>query len=415
MITVLDIGSSKVCAMIAEVSELGDVRVLGTGQFENKGVQHGTITDMALTEQAIRKAISKAEAMAGLTIESIWASLSVPGLRRGEMVESLERSGNIITREDIDALLRKAYYALPTHEGQHMLHAEPVCYQIDQQGVDVKNPLGMHAEKLHVLVHMISCNLSTFYTFDTCIHNASLMVHDSVASPVVTGLACLAQEERELGIALVELGAGVTTVSLYASGVLVDMQSLRFGGHDITHDIAAVFGTRTAHAERLKCLHGAATSIPRDSLEMIDIHSFASEAGDGSEMLRISRAHLIQIIRERLDRQFTEIGTCLEAMGYSGPLGTQVVLTGGGAELKGIADYAQAFLVRNVRIAKPKGLIGLPESFNSAAFSTLAGLALYAASNPVHLKHFALAPQTPNKKGLFGIAQKLLKALKSEI
>jgi cell division protein FtsA len=154
------------------------------------------------------------------------------------------------------------------------------------------------------------------------------------------------------------MGAGVTNVSVFAGGMLVGLKSLPIGGIDLTDDIASAFGTRRAEAERMKCFYGSATTSPRDNHDMIDVNPVAS-AEEGVEAVRITRAQLIAVIRQRLEHLMGEIASALKELGFSGPFGRQVVLTGGGSELKGIADYAQGVLGRAVRVGRPK-LPGLP-------------------------------------------------------
>ena len=197
--------------------------------------------------------------------------------------------------------------------------------------------------------------------------------------------AC-SDEERELGVALVELGGGVTNVSVFAGGMLVGLTSIPIGAADITDDIASAFGTRRGQAERMKCFYGSAMTSParqsRDDRGRAD----RRRPGGRSRRARITRAQLIAVIRQRLEQLIGEIEEALKALGFAGPVGRQVVLTGGGAELKGIADYAQGVARPPVRIGRPRGLPGLPEAHSGPAFATLAGLALFAAADPIDLR-----------------------------
>jgi cell division protein FtsA len=212
-------------------------------------------------------------------------------------------------------------------------------------------------------------------------------------------------------VALVEIGAGVTNVSLFAGGLLVGLASLPLGAGEITDDIASTFGTRRAQAERLKCFHGSAQMSPRDNHEMIEVAPIAGEQ-EGVEPLRISRAQLITVIRQRLEHWFADIEAALKGLGFTGPIARRLVLTGGGAELKGIADYAQGVLGRAVRVGRPRGLIGLPDAHSGMGFATLAGLVLFAASDPIDLRHVAqqqaVVRMTPNN-----LVQRLIAAVKS--
>jgi cell division protein FtsA len=245
---------------------------------------------------------------------------------------------------------------------------------------------------------------------DTCVRSAHLDVKSIVASPVATGMACLTDEERELGVALVELGAGVTNVSLFVGGVLVGLASVGIGAADITDDVASAFGTKRHHAERLKCFHGSATTSPRDNHDMIDVAPLGPNDELAGEPHRVRRAELIAVIRHRLDELTARIEEGLKAQGF--PRGRQIVLTGGGAELKGIADYLQGALGRAVRVGRPKGLAGLPEAHSGPAFATLAGLVRYAASDPTDLRDLAGGPQTVHRAAGSGVVGRLMAAFR---
>ncbi|WP_293642955.1 cell division FtsA domain-containing protein, partial [Sphingopyxis sp. RIFCSPHIGHO2_12_FULL_65_19] len=217
-------------------------------------------------------------------------------------------------------------------------------------------------------------------------------------------------EERDLGVALVELGAAVTTVSLYAGGMLVEMASLPFGASDITDDIASAFGIRRSQAQRLQSFYGSASASPRDNNEIIELEPGAPTNGDSP---RITRAQLVSVIRQRLDAMMGEIGRTLKDLHFVGPIGRQVVLVGGGADLKGIADYTQSALGRAARVGRPRGLHGLPDAHSGPAFATLAGLVLYAASDPVDLRDLPMMAQDVYKPAGTSILHRLMAALKS--
>jgi cell division protein FtsA len=385
LVTALDIGSSKVSAMIAEPTESGELKILGTGQRESRGVRRGFIADMERTEAAIREAVEQAERIAGTNIDDVFVGFSAGGLVSTVASVEVEIGGRRIEKHDVDQLLTVGRESIDP-AGRMILHAMPALYTLDGlQGV--KKPLGLHADKLAVDIHVVSAEPSPVRNLDLCVRSAHLGVSAIVASPVAAGRACLSEEERELGVALVELGAGVTNVSVFAGGMLVGLTSLAMGGIDITDDIASAFGTRRVEAERMKCFYGSAMTSPRDNHDMIELAPMAG-GEDGTEAARITRAQLIAVIRQRLEHLMGDIAAALKDLGFSGPFGRQVVLTGGGSELKGIADYAQGVLGRAVRIGRPK-MPGLPEAHSGPAFTTLAGLAQFAASNELDLRSLA--------------------------
>ncbi|MEZ0244897.1 MAG: cell division protein FtsA [Sphingomonas sp.] len=387
LITALDVGSSKVSALIAQRTDDGQLIVLGTGQRESKGVKRGYVADMASTELAIREAVEQAERLAGTNIEDVWVSFSAGGLVSDVVKLEADLGGHRVEQTDIDDLLKAGRDAI-NPAGKMVLHAQPTCYTLD--GLEgVKKPLGLHADRLGVDIHVVSTEGSPVRNLDLCVRSAHLEVRSIIAAPVATGLACLSEEDREIGVALVEIGAGVTNVSVFAGGVLAGLASIPMGSADITDDIASAFGTARNWAERTKCFHGSANISPRDNHDMIDV--VAAEAEDGAEGQRITKAQLIGVVRQRLERLMAEVQKELKRLGFSDPVGRQIVLTGGGAELKGIADYAQQMLGSAVKIGRPRGLIALPEAHSGPGFSTLAGLARFAAADPIDLR--ALEPQ----------------------
>ncbi len=380
--TALDIGSSKVCAMIAGLSDEGKLHVLGSGQRESLGVRKGYIADMQKTELAISHAIEMAERMAGTRIEDVWVSFSGGNLSSDLAKVEVDLGGHRVEQDDIDDLLSAGRNAIDP-EGRMVLHAQPALYTIDGLA-GVRHPLGLHADRLGVDIHVVLADGSPLRNLDTCVRQAHLEVRGVVAAPVATGMACLTDEERDLGVALVEIGAAVTNIALFAGGMLVGITALPFGGADITDDIASAFGIRRSQAERLKCVYGSALTNPRDNQDMLDADPASTDPED--LRIRVNRAQMISVIRQRLDMVVTEISKTLKQLGFAGPVGRQVVLTGGGAELKGMADYVQGVLGRAVRVGRPSGMIGLPEAHAGPSFSTLSGLVLYAASNPIDLR-----------------------------
>jgi cell division protein FtsA len=409
LVTALDIGSSKVSALIAEPTDGGELKILGTGQRESRGVKRGFIADMERTEAAIREAVEQAERIAGTNIDDVFVGFSAGGLVSTVASVEVEIGGRRVEQADIDNLLSAGRNSIDP-EGRMLLHALPAMYTVDGlQGV--KKPLGLHADKLAVDIHVIAGEPSPVRNLDLCVRSAHLGVEAIVASPVAAGKACLSEEERELGVALVEMGAGVTNVSVFAGGMLVGLKALGIGGIDITDDIASAFGTRRVEAERLKCFYGSATTSPRDNHDMIDIAPLAGSE-EGTEATRITRAQLIAVIRQRLEQLMGEIAVALKELGFSGPFGRQVVLTGGGSELKGMADYAQGVLGRAVRIGRPK-MPGLPEAHSGPAFTTLAGLAQFAASKELDLRQIAGTETTVRKSDGGNLVQRLISVFRS--
>ncbi len=412
----LDIGSSKVCALIAGRTDTGELLVLGTGQRASDGVKRGYITDIQATELAVREAVEQAERIAGLNIDHVHVSCTSGGLSSTIARVEIDLGGGRIDEDDVDHLLAAGRETIQPG-GRMVLHAQPALYTLDG-ATGVKKPIGLHAERLGVDIHVVFADGAPVRNIDQTVAAAYLGVSGIVAAPIAAGTACLGEEERELGVALIELGAAVTNISLYAGGMLVGLFSIPFGGADITDAIASAFGLRRAEAERIKCFHGAATSSPRDNHDMIDLRLpeedsrlVGASARSPDDKNSISRAQLVSVIRQPLDYLIGEITKGLKELGFTGAQGQRIVLTGGCAELRGLADHMQVALGRTVRIGRPSGLTGLPEAHAGPAFSTLAGLALFAANEPVDIRSIASSYQQVHRQSGAAVLQRLWRAL----
>jgi cell division protein FtsA len=383
LISAIDIGSSKVSALIAGQTDSGELLVLGTGQRESRGVVRGCIADIEQAELSVRHAVEQAERLAGTNIDSVWVGMSAGGLDSLLAPVEIELGGDRISQDDIVQLLQAGRANIRT-DGKMPLHIQPTLYALDGVG-GVANPLGLHADRLGVDIHVVLADQAPVRNIDMTARAAHLDVESIVVAPVAAGLSCLTVEERDLGVALVEFGAAITNVSVFIGGMLVGLATVQKGSSDITADIASTFGIRLAQAERLKCFHGSALTSPRDHQEVLDIGPDENGNETPAHMPRITKAQLNAVICQRVDAIVGEVGRALKELGFAGPSSHQIVLTGGGAELKGIAEHMQGALGRTVRVGKPFGLSGMAEAHSGPAFSTLVGLIRYAASERIDL------------------------------
>ncbi len=385
----VNIGSFRVSCMILGQDDNGALQVLGSSHRKSEGVKRGYVTDMAAASNAIRQAVEKAEAAARTTIASVTIGCAGAGL--SSKVSSVEISigGRRIEEDDIDHLLAAARDMLQP-DGRMVLHAQPTHYTLDGAH-GVANPKGLHAETLGVDIHVVLAEGAPVRNLIEAVQNAHLDVDAVVASPLASAYACLSAEERDLGVGLVEIGAQITNVSVHAGGMLLGLKSIPIGSMDITDAIASSLGIRRGQAERLKCVSGSAIATPTDHREMVPVNGPGEEhilplARGADEQNRIARAELVGVVTERLSYLASEIGKSLKLLGFSGANAGQVVLTGGGAELHGVAEFMQGALGRAVRVGKPPQIAGLPEAHAVPGFATLAGLCLYAADDPVDIR-----------------------------
>lgn len=386
----VNIGSFRTSAMIAGLAESGDLVVLGSGHRASAGVKRGYVVDMVAATHCVRDAIERAEKMANASVQSAWIGCAGAGLASSTARVEIEVGGRRIEPDDIEHLLIAGKDSIQP-EGREVLHAQPAHYTLDGAH-GVPNPRGLHAERLAVDIHVMLADGAPLRNLRETVEQAHLRVEHVVGSPIAAGHACLTPEEREIGVALVEFGAEVTTISVYAAGMLLGLQTLAFGSGDITDAIASAFGIRRHQAERLKCMSGSAISSPADHREMIPVNAPGDPEGAGpiarhaDDKNRIPRAELVSVIIQQLGYFTEDVARALKAMGFTGQRGQQVVLTGGGAQLPGLADFAQAALGRPVRIGVPPTMIGLPPGNATPSSATLVGLLLYAAAGPVDIR-----------------------------
>lgn len=411
----VNIGSFRVSAMIMGEDENGAMVVLGSSHRKSEGVKRGYITEMRAASHAIRQAVEKAEQNAGTNVSSVWIGCAGAGLYSRIASVEIAIGGRRIEDDDIEHLL----YAARDHiqpDGRMVLHAQPAHYTLDGAH-GIANPQGLHAEALGVDIHVTLAEGAPVKNLIEAVQMAHLEVEAVVASPLASAYACLSPEERDLGVALIEIGAEVTNVSVHAAGMLLGLSSIPIGSNDITDALASSFGIRRGQAERLKCVSGSAMSSPTDHREMIPVNAPGESiegrlARGADEHNRIPRAELVAVVTERLSNLTGEIHKALKTMGFSGARSGQVVLTGGGAELHGIAEFMQAALGRPVRIGKPPRLQGLPEAHATPGFASLAGLCLYAADDPVDIRSVGPSYQPTKRYRGMGLVNRVFQAVR---
>lgn len=411
----VNIGSFRISAMVAGLTETGELVVLGSGHRAAQGIKRGYVTDMQAATYAVRDAVERAEKMANTAVTSVWIGASGAGLASQVAQVEIDIGGRRIEEDDIEHLLVEAQGVIQP-DGRTVLHAQPAHYTLDGAN-GVSDPKGLHAERLGVDIHVMLADGAPVRNITECVQNAHLQVEAVVGSPIAAGYACLSPEERDLGVALVEFGAEVTNVSVYAAGMLLGLVTIPIGSGDVTDAVASAFGIRRFQAERLKCVHGSAIASPSDHREMIPVNAPGDEmtgpiARHADDKNRIPRAELISVITGQLGRLMEEVSRALKSLGFTGQRGQQVVLTGGGAELAGLADYAQSALGKPVRIGRPVHIKGLAEAHATPGFSTLTGLVLYAAADPIDIRKVGRGKQDLAGLEKLGLVGQIYRALR---
>jgi cell division protein FtsA len=382
IVTVLDVGSSKVCCVIARLKprEEGpilrgrthEVQVIGIGHQKSHGVKSGVIVDLDRAEHAVRLAVDAAERMAGLTVESLIVNLTAGRLRSESYTATINLGGHEADAADIRRVLAAgARQALKAE--RVVVHSLPAAFSLDAEG-GVRDPSGMVGETLGVTMHVVTGDAAPLRNLELCINRAHLSVERMVATPYASGLAALVDDELEMGAACIDLGGGTTTISVFADGKFVHGDAIPVGGSHVTMDMAKGLSTRLDDAERLKVMHGSALPGSADDRDVVSIQPMGNE--DGEMPVQVPRSVMTRIIRARVEETLEMLRDRL-ARSAHGSAGKRIVLTGGASQLAGLPEAARRILGRNVRVGRPLGIAGLPAAAKGPAFSTVVGLLIH--------------------------------------
>lgn len=386
-IAALDVGSSKISCFIARIEPgrtangHAPIRVVGIGHQVSRGIRAGALVDMDAAEEAIRVAVDAAERMAGVTIKDVIVGVSGGDPKSQTVGVKSSVAGPEIGDGDLARLVGYAQSNFQP-EGRDVLHAIPTNYSIDGAR-GVRDPRGMFGEKLGVDVHMVSALRGPLRNLELCIERCHLSVSGIAVSPYASGLACLVEDETDLGVAVIDMGGGTTSLAVFFEGAMVYCDSVSIGGNHITNDIARGLSTPLAHAERMKTLYGSALASPSDEREMIDVPQVGESDADSAN--HIPRSMLTGIIQPRLEETFELVRDRLEASGYARVAGRRVVLTGGASQMNGARELAGRMLDKQVRVGQPLRLTGLAEATGGPAFATCAGLLTYSQISPLEM------------------------------
>ncbi len=377
LIAALDVGTTKVSCFIANVGAEGGIRVTGVGHHAAGGIRGGAIIDMDAAEASILTAVGAAEQMSGERLRGVVVNIS--GGKPASRTFGLEMA--IAGHEVGDSDLRRIQghsLARENLDERELIHCIPVSYSIDESR-GIRDPRGMYGSKLGVDMHMVTASTGAFRNLTTCIARCHLDIDDVVVSPYASGLACLVEDEMDLGVTVVDMGGGTTTLAVFYDGSVIHADVIPTGGAHVSSDIARGLSTPLHHAERMKTLYGSAIPSPADEGELIDVPLVGEE--NQSHPNHVPRSILVGIIRPRLEETFELVRGRLEEHGLQRVAGRRLVLTGGASQLQGVRELAALILEKQVRIGRPLRINGLAEATSGPAFSSCAGLLRYAAEN----------------------------------
>lgn len=384
VVSILDVGSSKVVCLIARLSPCAPgealrgrthaIEVLGIGHQRSRGIKSGVVTNLEAAEQAIRCAVDAAERQAGVTVESLIVCVTCGRLASESFAASVALPGQEIADGDIGRVLAEGRRH-SISEGRAAVHSLPIGYSLDGEG-GIADPRGMVGRRLGVDMHVVTGDAPPLANLELCINRCHLSVAAMVAAPYASGLSTLVDDEAELGCAVIDFGGGTTSIAVFSRGQFVHVDALAVGGQHITNDIARGLSTRIEDAERLKTVYGSALPGLADERDVLAVPPI----GDEDERLvpnHVPRSALTRIIRARVEEILELVRDRLNASGFAGLVGRRMVLVGGGSQLTGLGEAARRILARNIRHGRPLGVVGLPETARGPAFSAAVGLLVY--------------------------------------
>ena len=389
IVAALDIGSTKICCFIARTHDGGPApliginhataarpRVIGVGHQVSKGVKSGVIVDMEAAETSILTAVNAAENMAGEQIDRVFVNLAGghPASQTFDIEVPLDGQeiGDRDLRHVLDQWQRIEHAAERT-----LIHSIPLGFSLDRHG-GIRDPRGMVGRTLGANMHVVTAQAGAVRNLAAVIRRCHLEIEGFVVAPLASGLAALVEDEKDLGVTVIDMGGGTTTIAVFFDGHPIFTDCVSIGGAHVTADIAHGLSTALTDAERLKTLYGGAIASPLDDKDIVDVPLVGEDQSTSPN--HVPKSHLVAIIKPRMEETFELVRDRLDKSGFDKLAGRRVVLTGGASQLPGVREMAQLVLEKQVRMGKPLGIQGLAEAAGGPAFSTCAGLLTYAVN-----------------------------------
>ena len=370
MIVGLDIGTSKVVAIVGQSSADGTMEIVGIGSQPSRGMKKGVVVDIEATVRSIQRAVEEAELMAGCHIHTVYAGIA------GSHVRSLNSHGIVAIRDrevgqaDIDRVIDAAQ-AVAIPADQKTLHVLPQEYVVDNQE-GVREPIGMSGVRLEAKVHLVTCAVNAAQNIEKCVRRCNLEVDDIILEQLASAHAVLTEDERELGVCIVDIGGGTTDIAIFTEGAIRHTANIPIAGDQVTNDIAMALRTPKQHADEIKIKYACAPTQLAGADETIKVPS----VGDRPPRT-LSRQNLAEVVEPRYDELFTLIQAELRRSGFEDLIPGGIVLTGGSSKIEGAVDLAEEIFHMPVRLGSPQGISGLIDVVKNPIYSTAVGLLLY--------------------------------------
>ena len=367
----LDIGTTKVCALVAEVTEENRIKIVGIGTSPSKGLKKGAVVNIEDTVDSIKQAVQKAEQMAGVEVKGVYTGIAgghITGFNSRGIVAIKNQD---VTMPDIDRAIEAAK-AVAIPPDREILHVIPQEFIVDGQD-GIKNPLGISGVRLEVQVHIITGAITAVQNIVKSVHRAGLEVSDIILQPLASSEAVLTPDEKDLGVVLVDVGGGTTDMAIFVNGAVSHTAVIGIGGNHLTNDIAVGLRTPTAEAERLKLQYGCALSSLVKDNNTVEVSSVG-----GRPPRLLSRQMISDIIEPRVEEIFTLVSREIKKVDYSDMMSSGIVITGGTCEMEGMAEMAERITGMPVRKGIPTNLEGISDTINHPMYATGIGIILCA-------------------------------------
>ncbi len=371
----LDIGTTKICVIIAELTENG-VEIIGCGTSPSRGLRKGAVVNIDVTVESIKKAVEAAEAMASLTLDSAFVGIAgghIKGINSRGVI-AVSGKNQEVTQADVERVIEAAK-AITLPADRRVIHVIPQEFIIDEQG-GIKEPLGMSGHRLEAEVHIVTGAIASAENIIKCATRAGLEVRDIVLQPLASSEATLTADEKELGVVLVDIGGGTSDIAVFVDGSIRHTAVLTLGGDHLTHDIAIGLRTPPQCAEEIKRQHGCALASLVGSEEVVEVPSVG-----GRKPRLLSRHMLCEIVQPRMEEIFTHVDLEVRRAGFMHQVAAGVVVTGGSSIMEGVPELAEQLFDLPVRLGMPSGIGGLKEVVSSPMYATGVGLVLYGVQH----------------------------------
>ena len=366
----LDIGTSKVAAVVGEVLPDRSLEVIGIGTHPSRGMKKGVVVDIDSTVQSIQRAVEEAELMAGCQVDSVYAGIAGSHIRGINSVGIVAIRDGEVRQPDVDRVIDAAK-AMAIPADQHMLHVLPQEYLIDSQE-GVKQPHGMSGVRLEAKVHVVTCATNAMQNIEKCIERCGLAVNDIILEQLAASYSALTDDERDLGVCLVDIGGGTTDIAVFTDGAIRHTAVIPIAGDQVTNDLAMALLTPTQHAEEIKIRYACALTQLAGAEETLQVPG----AGDRPPR-QATRQTLAEVVQPRYDELFTLVQSELRRSGYEDLVAAGVVLTGGSARMQGVVELAEEIFHMPVSVASPRGAAGLADAVRNPIYATGLGLVMY--------------------------------------